>query len=73
MIFCELEGVAKTFIQVIKILWYNLVTEGNSEEIFLDITANLLLLKLHHLVSYLFGFGKCEGKKTGMDRLERVP
>lgn len=73
MIFYELEGVAKALIQIIKILLQSLVTEGKSEEIFLDISANLLLLKSHHLISYLFGFGKCEGKKIGMDRLERVP
>lgn len=35
--------------------------------------ANFFLLKLHHLISYLLGFGNCEGKKIGRRRLEQVP
>lgn len=53
MILCELGGMAKPLIQIIKILLQNLVTEGNSEEMFLDIRGVWLLLLSHHLISCL--------------------
>lgn len=47
MILCELGGMAKPLIQTIRILLKNLVTEGNSEEMFLDIRGVWLLLQSH--------------------------
>lgn len=71
MIFCGLEGMAKTWIQMIKILLWNLVTEENK-------WGNLFghkgqFVAPNHLISYLFGFGSCESKKIGTDRLESIP